>query len=68
MNTIRMVKATAADRNKGESYAVHNGSEIVKYNNKLCYGLKRETARDIAAENDDWDYGSLEWCHDKKIK
>jgi len=65
---IRVVKATTADRKKGETYVVHDGEKIVTYNKKRLDGLKRASAKEIAATHEGWQVASSLWASDNGIK
>lgn len=67
---IAIKKATTADRKKGESYVVYDvkTNSIIEYDGKRMHGLKRESAKAVAATKDNWKSASATWAHDKDIK
>ena len=69
-NTITIKKATTADRKKGESYVVYDtkSNSIIEYDGKRMHGLKRESAKAVAATKDNWKSASATWAHDNDIK
>lgn len=71
LNEARIVKASGADRAKGESYSVYDTTTnkiVVTDNNKRLAGLKRDSAKALANQNSNYDYGSDAWLHDQGIK
>jgi hypothetical protein len=70
MEAVSIKKATTADRKKGESYVVYDihAKKIVTFQNTRCAGLKRDSAKEIAATDSNWKVASSEWAHDNDIR
>ena len=70
VNEVRIVKASSADKAKGESYSVYDAATkmIVVADGKRLAGLKRDSAKALAQGNSSYEYASDSWAFDQGIK
>lgn len=64
---VELKNASSKDRAKGESYCVVSTTEkkYISQGKALAQGLTRESAKELAATNPDWDYLSSAFAQDK---
>jgi hypothetical protein len=66
-----IVKASGADKAKGESYSVYDTTTnkiVITDDNKRLTGLKRKSAKALAQENSNYKVASDSWAFDHGIK
>ena len=64
---VELKNASSKDRAKGESYCVVSTTEkkYISQGKALAQGITRESAKELAATNPDWDYLSSAFAQDK---